>query len=219
MSIKTSNQLSRLSSKFDGSHRITVFGWGLLGVQVYDDAETALRVIDLFADTDLPIAVKANILPKMLFVDPDAVLNTVEDFDAFLDALLWELCGLDITDSRKAERSQKVIDWNDDEAYLSASLFAAYGRTYEELKRELPFRELCQIIGLVPFETPMGQALYYRTAKPPKPTKNNQEERKAFHERQRFFALKKHETKERYASMNDAATSAFAALKGVSVDG
>lgn len=219
MSNKTSNQLSKLYSEFNGSRRISVFSWGLIGVRVYDDAETALRVIDLFADENLPIDIKASILPKMIFVDPESVLENIDDLSGFLDTLLWELCGLDITDSRKHENSEKIIDWDDDESYLSASLFAAYGRTYEELKRELPFRELCTIIGLVPFETPMGQALYYRTAKPPKPTKNNQEERRAFKERQRFFALKKHETKERYASMNDAATSAFAALKGVSVDG
>lgn len=188
-------------------------------MQVYDDADTALRVIDLFQDEELPIAVKSNILPKMLFVNPDAVLENIEDLAAFLDALLWETCGLDITNSRDHEASKRVIDWKADEAYISASLFAAYGRTYEELKRELPFSELCTVIGLVPHDTPMGQALYYRTAKPPKATKYNEEERRYFRERQRFFALKTPESKDHYAAMNASANSAFSALKAVSVNG
>ena len=211
-----SREISKLYSTNDGTHRISAYQWGDIGVRVYDDADTALRIIELFADGTLPAAVKSRLLPKMLFVDPTAALKSINDIGSFLDALLWDMCGLDITGARADQyvTQTKVFDWEADEAYMRASLYTAYGSPLDELRRSLSYKELCQLIGLVPHETPMGQALYYRTAKPPRATKYNRDEVRAFQEKKRFYALKPKSTVNAYEAMNRAATAAFTALRG-----
>ena len=208
------SQILRLSSSKRGSRRVTVYQWETVAVRVYDDAGTALKVADLFQDDKLTIQIKERILLRLLFVDPVAVCREVPDFDAFIRSVLWSVCGLDVDGTHRKEYGKKVMDWKQDDERIRASLYATYGKSFDELKQEFPLSELCSLIGLVPHDTPMGMALYYRTAKPPKATKHNQEQVREFNRMRRFYALKKGTNSDEFKNMNQAATAAFSALRG-----
>lgn len=162
-----------------------VDGW----VRVYDDAETAFTVIELFADPRPSPECKRAILADLLFVDPEAVEREVADLDALMAHLAWEVALLDVDGTHAVKDEKRVIDWEADRRYIEPSVFAAYGVPYEELCRRVTLRQLGALVGMAPHETPIGQAVYYRTAKPPKATKHNKEQVKAFNERRRFWRL------------------------------
>ncbi len=183
--------------------------------RVHDDAMTSLRIIELFADPEPTPAQKQEILLRLLFVDPAGVVAATADLGGLLTSIVEQTTGLDISAGGDGRHEEPVFDWEQDEPYIRASLFAAYGRPLEEIAEELTYRDLCELIGMVPYETPMGQALHYRTGKPPKLTKHNGEQVEEWRKRARFWKLKGRGGGEgSMAGMDAKATDAFAAFKG-----
>lgn len=185
-------------------------------VAVCDDARTALRIADAIRE-EYPSALKLEIVGRLLFPHYEAMCSE-RDFVETLAAALWETAGLDILGRHDGEGGPRVFDWEQDAGIIRASLLQAYGLTLEQLADAVSYRELAQLMGSVPHDTPLGQALYYRTAKPPKPTKTNREERREFDKRKRFWALRDAEEPQAAASrgeqLNDRANALFAALAG-----
>lgn len=168
-------------------------------IRVYDDARTALTIIDLFSDETISIDLKYDILMKLLFVNPHGVVDGIADIQGLLVLAVEKVCALDITGGNPTE--EKVIDWAKDSQYIKASMWQTYGKSLDEISEAVTLPELGSMIALCPRETPIGQAIYYRTAQPPKPTKYNSEEIKDFRERQRFWALSENRMNDEAAAM------------------
>lgn len=199
------------------SRKPTAFLYGGEEVLVFADARTSLKVIDLFSDSELYEELKAEILLQLLFPDPvETVKRLGNRFKPFLSELLWELCGLDVDGTHCSEASgERVIDFERDSELISASVMAAYGRSIDELSSECTLRELTVLIGLAPHETPIGQAIYYRTAKPPKATKYNKEEVARFKRLREHYRIK---SQVRAGdSMQKQSNAAFDAFKSLSI--
>ena len=107
-----------------------------------------------------------------------------------------------------------MIDWEGDAEVIEASLWQAYSTPFLEIARKVSFRELGHLIGMAPHETPIGQALYYRTADEPKSTKYNQDEIRRFRKLRQAWSLKK-QVGDASPDANDYATSMFEAVKRV----
>ena len=78
----------------------------------------------------------------------------------------------------------------------------------------LSYADMCSLLGMMleaDTETPFQQAVYYRTAKPPKRNKHNGDLCDAFEARRKHFALESERAPE--LSANDAAADMFAAAK------
>ena len=199
------------------SRKPTAFLYGGEEVPVFADARTSLKVVDLFNDGELYEELKAEILLRLLFPDPAGTVRRLgAGFKPFLSELLWELCGLDVDGTRSSDASgERVIDFKHDSELISASVMAAYGRSFDELASQCTLRELTVLLGLAPYETPLGQAVYYRTAKPPKATKYNKEEVARFKRLQEHYRIK--DQVRVGDSMQRQSQAAFDAFKSLSI--
>lgn len=175
-----------LSRETVDGKRFRLFEWEDKRIRVRDDALTCLKIIELFGDEDVTPEFKAKVVMQLVFVDYVAVSSKINDVFGLLKAVLKEICKIDLESS---EEPKKVIDWEKDAEYIRTSLWQTYGVSFEELREKVSFIELGEMIGMCPFETPIGQAIYYRTAKAPARTKYNEEEVKRFQERKRFWSL------------------------------
>lgn len=206
---------SLLRSRCDSDGRMCgVYEACGLRVRVYDDARTMMKVIDLFADTLIQPSVKLEVLMRLLFPNFEGVRERAGDrLGELLCSIVWEIAGLDISEGGSRRHEKPLFDWDADEAYIRTTMLSAYGETLDALVSRITYRDLAALVLLAPHETPMGQAIYYRTAKPPKPTKYNQDEIREFKRRQRAWRLDA--TCGGSGSMesgNDIATSAFASI-------
>lgn len=212
----------RSNAHFDGAgNRYSVFEHEGQAVRVYDGADTALRLMALLADREAGRDIKAWAATRLLFVDPDAVTAYPwEDFGAFLCRLLWEVAGIDADGTHEKESGSKVIDWEADAEYIDASLWATYGSSAGDLAKSLTFRDFAKLVGLCPHETPIGQAIYYRTASEPADNGHNGEEIRRFRKLKGAWALDGAETAaEEYEQASNAASDAFAGIAAMAKRG
>lgn len=180
--------LSDISTDPEGN-RYSIMEWEGRQVRVYDGADTALSLIGLLKADDVLPEAKWPVAYDLLFVDPAAVLSHPwNDVDGMISHFVYEVCGVDMDGSRP-DSGERVIDWDADGDYISASVWQAYGVPAREMARKASFREFGRLVGLCPHETPIGQAIYYRTADEPRATKYNQEQIEDFRKRRRAWAL------------------------------
>lgn len=181
-------------------------------VRVHDSLADFLLLSAMLEDESLDDGERWDVLLAMLFPDPQGVCDALgEGVVHFVHECLWEAFGIDVDETHGAD-GEKLVDWYGDRDYITATTRAAYGMGFEEFSG-LPYRECCALIGMAPHETPMGQAMYYRTAKPPKETRYNREEVKRFKRARKFWALGS--AKGKAASVEAQQTSAdssFAAM-------
>lgn len=184
---------------------------------VCDSALNAMLVNELFADECLDEADKQRLLSAMLFPDPAAALEKAgrERYWDMVDSVLWDAMGVDLYGTRGAASGEEpVFDWDEDAGRIRASLLQAYGVNWDEAAGGMSYAAFLDLVaGLMEFgETPLQQAIYYRTAKCPKETKNNKEYIEAFRAKQRHFALRGERADEgRIEARDTAMASAFAA--------
>lgn len=195
----------------------TTYEYEGAGYDVCDSALNAMLVNELFADTELSEEDKQQLLPAMLFADLPAAIETAgrERFWDMVDAVLWDAMGVDLYGTRGAAGSEEpVFDWDEDAGRIRASLLQAYGLDWDAVAGSMSYGAFLDLVaGLMESgETPLQQAIYYRTAKCPKETKNNREYVEAFRARAAHFALHADRTEAgRMGAANDAMASAFAA--------
>lgn len=187
------------------------------GYDVCDSALNAMLVNELFADTELSEEDKQRLLPAMLFADLPAAIETAgrDGFWDMVDSVLWDSMGVDLYGTRGAAGAEEpVFDWDEDAGRIRASLLQAYGLDWDAVAGSMSYGAFLDLVaGLMESgETPLQQAIYYRTAKCPKDTKNNREYVEAFRARAAHFALHADRTESgRMDAANGAMASAFAA--------
>lgn len=199
------------TTQIDG-RRVLLFEWEGRTVRVWNDADTALRIHELFRSGE-DSSQKLSGLISGLFVDQQE-LSGINSLSGLIAAVCWECCALDVDGSHADEvGSEKVFDWEADAEYIAPSLLMCYGVSWDEARYRYSYRQLCGMLGMVAHDTPMGQALYYRTATPPEPRKGNEEERRSFRKLQSFWRLKEPGRKDPYADVNAKMNDAFAGLE------
>ncbi len=182
-------------------------------VDVCDSALTAVLLAELFADEGLEGDEKEALFPAMVLADPDAALAAVGpgSFWAMLAHVSWEAFGLDLLGEHAGEVEEPVFDWTEDAGRIRASLLQAYGIAWDETAPRTSYTEMCDLLaGLMEAgETPLQQAVLYRTAEPPRETKYNREQVEAFRARREHFRLK---GAGRAADAAEAANDAMASM-------
>lgn len=187
------------------------------GYDVCDSALNAMLVNELFADTELSEEDKQRLLPAMLFADLPAAIETAgrDGFWDMVDSVLWDSMGVDLYGTRGAAGAEEpVFDWDEDAGRIRASLLQAYGLDWDAVAGSMSYGAFLDLVaGLMESgETPLQQAIYYRTAECPRENKNNREYVEAFRARAAHFALHADRTESgRMDAANGAMASAFAA--------
>lgn len=211
-----SPSLTRKSKRVNGS-LVSEYEWRGNRVGVRDSARNALLVIELFKDEQLTPDEKATLLVRMLFPEPAKTVELAGDgLGDLLACIVWDAFGLDISEDQRhaSEYEKPVFDWVEDAARIRASLLQCYGIDWETAASSMSYADTCALLGSLlesDSETPFQQAVYYRTAKPPKPTKYNKDTRRAFDARARHFALG--QSRDHAQTQNDAMDDMFAAMK------
>lgn len=169
--------------------------------RVCDSWDVAMRLREMLSDDVLDDSDKAALMQVMVLPDPEAFASATGDAarDTLLD-LMWQAFGFDLDGSHRSE--PQVMDWDEDSDRIDATMLSAYGLEPSRWE-QMSYLEVSRLIGLAPHETPMGQALYYRTAKRPKRTKYNKAEVEAFDKAHDFYRLGRHK------DANKSATEAF----------
>ncbi len=195
----------------------TTYEYEGAGYDVCDSALNAMLVNELFADTELSEEDKQQLLPAMLFADLPAAIETAgrDGFWDMVDAVLWDAMGVDLYGTRGAAGAEEpVFDWDEDAGRIRASLLQAYGLAWDAVAGSMSYGAFLDLVaGLMESgETPLQQAIYYRTAECPRENKNNKEYVEAFRARAAHFALHADRTEAgRMDAANGAMASAFAA--------
>lgn len=169
----------------DGACRV----YDILGrrVRVSDSYRNALKIARLAADPLFSDTEKLAVMMRICLPDPERFSEAFGDssVEAFKE-VLWQAFRFDV-DGTRSRPEKQLIDPDQDAARIRVTMRQAYG--YGREFEELPYRDVCEMIGMSPHETPMGQALYYRTARPPKSNKYNREQVEAFRKARRFYRL------------------------------
>ena len=180
-------------------------------VRVKDSLRSYLSIAEMLSDERLEAEDRAALLLPMAVVNPAGFVEAfgLESFAALAE-VLWEAFGIDLLNEHPGEHGEKVMDWREDHERIVATVRAAYTLSYEELL-DLPYKEAATLVGMAPDGTPMGQALYYRTAEMPKHVKADKEASKAYRKLREHYRLKGGE--QGTDAANRAATSEFDALE------
>lgn len=204
-------------TRHKNGHLVSTYDWNGQQVDVFDSARNGILVIELFQDEELRPDDKAQFLIRMLLPDYAEVIATAgTQIGELLIHIVWEAFGLDISeDGRHAsEHEPAVFDFEKDAARIRSSLLQCFGIDWDEASRQLSYADMCSLLGMLleaDTETPFQQAIYYRTAKPPKRTKHNADLCDAFEARAKHFSLEKTEDAAQIA--NDTTAGMFAAMK------
>ena len=175
------------------------------GFDAYDDALAALRLMEAMREEMTP-ADRRWLAYRIVFADPDAAMA---EGDGLLAEAAWRLYGVDLDGSHASEcGGRRLIDWDADAARIAASVRMAYGVPWERFARETGFRDACEMICMLPRETPMGTAIYFRTAEPPRFDGRNGERIAEFKRLKRHYAIEDGG----HVDMNGAESDFFAAL-------
>ena len=175
------------------------------GHEAYDDAVAALRLMAALKDPQAGAADRAWLAWRIVFFSPQ---EAQAQGHGLLCRAAWGLYGIDMDGSHAGEcGGQRIIDWEADATRIAASIRQAYGIPWERFARETSFRDACAMIGLLPRETPMGTAIYYRTAEPPKPDGRNAERIAEFNRLRNLFAIS-----DTMGESSDAMAGIFASL-------
>lgn len=156
---------------------------------VHDDARTALRIIRLFGDEEARPEQKLDVLLREVFARPEDVRRAGSDLWRVIADITWQAYSLDLMDEHHST-GRRVLDWEEDAPRVKATLLQAYGLMWEEICTRVSYRDLVDMVCMAPRETPMGTALYYRVADPPKRTKGNAEQVRAFRKMKELYRLK-----------------------------
>lgn len=169
------------------------FEWNGETVAVLDNADNALQLYALFKRTDMGEQEKAEAIIPRLFADPQDAYCACDyspaEFGRLVNAAMWEIFGIN---TGNGYTDEPVWDPEEDAAMIRTSLRMAYGIEWDGLRTTIPWAEFLALIGGLPFETPLGRAMYYRNAgNRPEKTKYNGEQVREFDRLHRLFALKK----------------------------
>lgn len=214
--------LTRRRSEAKGGRSCGEYAWRGLAIRACDDALCALEVSELMERPeggDMPSLLRL-LFPGELMEELAAALPAdmgAGDLGELAISVCWDAFGMDISEDgrHRGEWEEPVMDFAEDAGRVRASLLMSYGLDWDECRTRLSYAQLCDLVsGLMegPQETPLAQAIHYRTAKPPKREKWNRAEREAFDSLRRHYALGQAANPEaRAAAASSRADDEFAA--------
>lgn len=200
------------------------FEWRGIGLRAVDDALAAIEIDALLGepggDEKMPALLRI-LFPGSLMSElrgalpPDLPAGELGDLAA---QIAWEAFGIDLTSERVSEWEPPVFDFAEDAGRIRASLLIAYGMDWDEACTRISYAELCDLLSCLMesgCETPFREAVYYRTAEPPRDAKGAGEYRRAWLRRRAHFALRSAApTADQIAQAhNDAMAGMFAAAE------
>lgn len=212
-----SSSLTRKTRYHNGSV-VSAYDWNGEQLDVYDSARSGILVIELFQDEELTSDEKIQLLVQMLFPKfEETIKKAADQIGELLIQIVWEAFGLDISEDQRhtSEYEPAVFDFDEDAGRIRASLLQCFGIDWDEASRRLSYADMCSMLGMLleaDTETPYQQAIYYRTATPPKPNKHNKDLCDVFEARRQHFALEK-STESHTKTANDITADMFAAAK------
>lgn len=179
-------------------------------VLAFDSCRTALLVIELLGDQSLSEGDKLATMVQLVLAEPEEI--PPDSLITALDAVLWDMAGIDLLGSRETDSGgSQSFDWDEDQARIKSSLLMTYGLDWEDASRRYTFAEVCDLLSMLleaESKTPFAEAVYYRTAKPPKRTPSNAEYVDAWKANQRRFKLHTKQAASEEREREDAAASA-----------
>ena len=156
-----------------------LYDWHGTKVGVRDDALHALECVSLWLDGSVPEEDKARRIIRLMFADPGAAWlacdYSVADFGRLVQAVAWDVLGVDAGGAHRS--AEPLWDVDADAALIRTSLRQAYGIDWDRDRTRVPWGEFCVMVSALPYETPLGFAMWYRNPENrTKRTKHNAEE-------------------------------------------
>lgn len=167
------------------------YRWHGETVNVRDNALTALQIIELYRDRDIPANDKGQRILALMFVDPDEAWTACDydlsTFGELIKAVNLDVYGID-TEGRHTETP--LWDIEEDAAIIRTSFRIAYGIDWDAARDTLSWAEMIALIGSLPYETPLGFCMHYRNPENrPKPDKHNKKQVAEFDRLHKKFSL------------------------------
>lgn len=187
--------LSRRSRRLPNGRLVSAYEYDGEEVWAYDSAQDAIAVIDLFGREDIDPGRKASLVFGAIFPCLQCAARSEEYLRGLLAHVAWEAYGLDVTEGNEyaSECDAPVFDFDEDAARIKAALLSYYGIDWDSGAGSIAYSDFCALLaqlaeadhetvpGFLPnFKTSLAQAIYYRTAQPPKANRHNKELCKAF---------------------------------------
>ncbi len=167
------------------------YEWEGETVLVRDSARNGVEIALLFADPGIPVEEKAPRIVSLMFADPDDAFCACDyelgRFGRLVNSVAWDVFGIDAGGHGGAE---PMWDPEQDAALIRASLRQAYGIDWDEACGVVSWHEFLVLVGALPFDTPLGRAMYYRNPKNrPERTKYNEKQVAEFDRLHSLFRL------------------------------
>lgn len=167
-----------------------LYEWRGESVAVRDDALTVIKIMELYRRNDIDDNAKGVAILERMFPNPSdafCACNFVPgDFAALIKAVDSDVYGITID----GKPETPLWDIEQDAAIIRTSLRMAYGIDWDKARCELSWAELIALIGSLPYDTPLGNRIYYRNPENrPKRTKTNREQVAEFDRLHRLYKL------------------------------
>lgn len=151
------------------------YEWHGETVLVCDSADNGVGIALLFRDGGMSEEEKAVEAVARMFADPGDAFCACDYapsvFGELIKDALWDVFGLNAGAGRDEE---PLWDIEEDAAIIRASLRQAYGIDWDEARGTMSWHEFLALVGSLPFDTPLGRAMYYRDGRNrPEKTKHN----------------------------------------------
>ncbi|SPT98428.1 Bacteriophage Gp15 protein [Lysinibacillus capsici] len=169
--------------------RLDVYTWNGVDIELNLSFDNVLKLFDLFSD-DINQDIKLDIALEMLVVNADFLRQLSGShvairlvLDVLKDKLNIDLESDDITSDE--EPQIPIYDFKEDAERIYASFLFDYNLDLFELQGKLQWHKFIALFENLSTDSPMGQAMMYRSCEVPKKDKYNADERK------RIIAMKK----------------------------
>lgn len=170
------------------------YTWNGVRIELNLAFDNVLLLFELFSDKELEIAMKLDIALQMLVVDKVLLhqLHGEQPIQLALDILKDKL-GIELLSNKVEERQQviPIYDFVEDAERIYSSFLFDYNLDLIEQQGKLQWDKFIALFKNLSNESPMGQALYYRTCEIPPKDKHNAEERKRIKKMKEKYELPK----------------------------
>ncbi|MBP1971577.1 hypothetical protein J2Z83_003728 [Virgibacillus natechei] len=158
--------------------------------------DNILRLFDLFRDDSFNQYDQIDIGLEMLLHDYDKIEDLALDkkYELFKFILLEFIdIDLDKPQEQSGEKQEKIYDFDIDADRIYASFLMDYKIDLMDLQGELHWKKFFALFEGLSSETPFQKVVGYRTAKAPKETKHNKEQRNNIKKLKQKYALEQKE--------------------------
>lgn len=173
--------------------RLDVYTWNGVDVELNLSFDNVLKLFDLFSD-DIQRDLKLDIALEMLVVNADLLkqLNGLNAIRLVLDILKDKLSiDLESDDNQSNDEQQTPIyDFKEDAERIYASFLFDYNLDLFEQQGKLQWHKFIALFENLSTDSPMGQAIMYRSCEVPKKDKYNADERKRIITMKKKYELK-----------------------------